>query len=589
MRRNIPSVFTQGTPHRKTSLRQLAGIPESLPLLPSTSKLGLVNVEVEQALLGVDGDGVAILDETDGTTDRGLGHDVTDQEAVRAAGEAAVGDESAGGAEAGAHECGGGLEHLGHAGSALGAGVADDNDGLFLLFDLVALESGDEIVLVVEDAGLADEAGAFLAGDLADGAAGGQGAAEDLNVAGLLDGVGQRPDDLLVGWEVGNLLEVLGKGLTRDGHAGAVDDALLEQELEQGGGAADVVQVSHDVLARWLQVGQERGAVRDLLEVLDVELDANRVGDGDQVEDGIGRATGDVDDDHGVLEGLASQDVRRPNVLLEQPLDGLTGRQAFEVLGLGLGRVRRGAGQRHTHDLDGGRHGVGRVHTATGTTAGAGVADDVKALVLGDLAGQELSVRLEGRNDIDVCVVLSPGAAGLDGTAVHHQTGAVDTTHGHQHTGHVLVATGDTDVRVVPLATHDGFDGIGDQITALQRVSHSLGTHTDGVADTNGVELEADQTGLLHTFTHPVAEIQQVHVTGVAVVPDRRNTDLRLVHILLCEACSVQHSLGSTLRDGLCDIAGDLIQSRFFAIFASGESSRKGTAGLKCIVNGDPS
>jgi hypothetical protein len=64
-----------------------------------------------------------------------------------------------------------------------------------------------------------------------------------------------------------------------------------------------------------------------------------------------------------------------------------------------------------------------------------------------------------------------------------------------------------------------------------------------------------------------------VHVAGVSVVPDRRNTDLCLVHILLCEARSVQHGLGSTLRDGLCDIAGDLIQSGFFAIFVSGQSS----------------
>lgn len=513
---------------------------------------------------------------------------MTDQEAVGAAGEAAISDKSAGGAEAGAHEGGGGLEHLGHAGPALGAGVADDDDGLVLLFDLFALESGDEVVLMVEDARLADEPGAFLAGDLADGAAWGQGAAEDLDVASFLDRVGQGPDDLLVGGEVGEVLEVLGEGLTCDGHAGAVDDAFLEQELEQGRGAADVVQVGHDVLARWLKVGEEGGAVRNLLEVFDVELDANRVGDGDQVEDGVGRATGDVDYNHGVFKGLAGQDVRGPNVLLEQPLDGLTGSQALEILGLGLGRVRRGAGQSHTHDLDGGRHGVGRVHTATGTTTGAGVADDVEALVLVDLAGEELSVRLEGRDDIDVGVVLSLGAAGLDGTAVHHQTGPVDTAHGHQHTGHVLVATGDTDVGVVPLAAHDGFDGIGDQIAALQGEPHSLGTHTDAVADTNGVELEADQSGLLHTFAHPVAEIEQVHVAGVAVVPDRRNTDLRLVHVLLCEARSVQHGLGSTLRDGLCDIAGDLIQSALVAIFVSGESSREGTAGSRSIVSSNP-
>ena len=45
----------------------------------------------------------------------------------RAAGEAAVGDQGDVLAEAGAHDGAGGREHLGHAGAALGAFVADDD------------------------------------------------------------------------------------------------------------------------------------------------------------------------------------------------------------------------------------------------------------------------------------------------------------------------------------------------------------------------------------------------------------------------------------------------------------------------------
>ena len=95
------------------------------------------------------------------------------------------------------------------------------------------------------------------------------------------------------------------------------------------------------------------------------------------------------------------------------------------------------------------------------------MADDVKALGLGDLLGKELTVGLESRHNIDIGVVLGSSAAGLDGSTVHHQTGAVDTAHSHQHTGHVLVTAGNTDVGIVPLSTHHGLDGIGNKVTTL--------------------------------------------------------------------------------------------------------------------------
>lgn len=106
-------------------------------------------------------------------------------------------------------------------------------------------------------------------------------------MAGFLDGVGEGADDLLVGGEVGDLLEVLREGFTGDGHAGAVDDAFLEEEFEEGWGAADVVEVSHDVFTGGLEVCKEGGAVGDGLEVVECELDTDRVGNGDKMEDGV--------------------------------------------------------------------------------------------------------------------------------------------------------------------------------------------------------------------------------------------------------------------------------------------------------------
>jgi hypothetical protein len=314
------------------------------------------------------------------------------------------------------------------------------------------------------------------------------------------------------------------------------------------------VDICHDVLAGGLEVGQQRGTVRDALEVVDGEFQPDAVGDG------VCRAAGDGDDDHCVLEGLAGEDVRGADVLPEQVLDRASRGQALEHLGFGVGRVGGGAGERHAHGLDGGGHGVGRVHAAAGALAVAGVADDVEALVLCDLAGDELAVRLEGGDDVDLLVLERLGAAGLDGAAVDHQGRAVDAAHGHDDAGHVLVAAGDGDVGVVPLAAHDRLDRVGDDLARLQRVAHALGAHGDAVADADGVELHAQQARALHALLDLVVEVHQVHVARVARVPYGADAHLRLVHVRLAHPRRVQHGLRRALRLGLRDVLGHRIE-----------------------------
>lgn len=86
------------------------------------------------------------------------------------------------------------------------------------------------------------------------------------------------------------------------------------------------------------------------------------------------------------------------------------------------------------------------------------MSDDVETLVFGDFACNELAVRLESGNDIDLLILEGLGAARLDSTAIHHERRPVHTSHGHDDTRHVLVASGDGDVRIVPLAAHDCLD-----------------------------------------------------------------------------------------------------------------------------------
>ena len=57
------------------------------------------------------------------------------------------------------------------------------------------------------------------------------------------------------------------------------------------GCSSDPVDILHDVLSTWLEVGKERYSVRDRLEIVDGEGDVDGVGHGDEVKDGVGRST----------------------------------------------------------------------------------------------------------------------------------------------------------------------------------------------------------------------------------------------------------------------------------------------------------
>ncbi len=75
-----------------------------LPLGEAGLQFSSGNAQRDRALLGVDGDFVAVLDDGDGAANEGFRRDVPDHEAVAAAAEATVGDEGDVFAEAFAHD-----------------------------------------------------------------------------------------------------------------------------------------------------------------------------------------------------------------------------------------------------------------------------------------------------------------------------------------------------------------------------------------------------------------------------------------------------------------------------------------------------
>ena len=128
--------------------------------------------------------------------------------------------------------------------------------------------------------------------------------------------------------------------------------------------------------------------------------------------------------------------------------------------------------------------------------------------------------------------------------------------------------------RVVPLGAHDRLDRVGDQVARLERVAHAVGAHRDAVADTPiGVEPHADHAGRRHAFLDLVAEVEQVHVAGVALVPDAADADLRLVHVGFGQAGAVEHRLRRALALGLGDSATVSVECGHGRNLSKGERS----------------
>ena len=104
-------------------------------------------------------------------------------------------------AQPGAHQRRGGRQHLGHAGPALRALVADHDHAAAR--DPALLDGGQHRLFLVEDLRRPGEAEAFLARELGDRAVRREAAAQDLDVAGRLDRIVPGPDHRLALREVG--------------------------------------------------------------------------------------------------------------------------------------------------------------------------------------------------------------------------------------------------------------------------------------------------------------------------------------------------------------------------------------------------
>ena len=133
--------------------------------------------------------------------------------------------------------------------------------------------------------------GLLVTRDLQDAAFGGQVAFEDHIAASGFERILEIPDDYLAR-RLGRLRGFLGDGPARNGDRVLVEHTALQHALGHEPVAARGEQVVGDELPARLQVGEQRRLLADPVEILDLQVHARFLCDGQQVQHAVGGTPG---------------------------------------------------------------------------------------------------------------------------------------------------------------------------------------------------------------------------------------------------------------------------------------------------------
>ena len=313
-----------------------------------------------------------------------------------------------------------------------------------------------------------------------------------------------------------------------DGMAG---DALVQRaghrgELgEQRGQAAGVVEVLHQVLPRWPDVGQPRDAAGDGVEVVQGQGDAGAAGDGDQVDQRVRRA---AEREHGrrrVLERLAGEDRLRGLVVPDHVDDALAGVDGHPVVGGVDGGDRRGAGQRHAERFGGAGHRGGGAHR------------HAVARRPGDAFFEVLQVAVGG--DAGPVVVPDPPHVGAAADSLPPVVAAEHRARGDEDRRDVRARRAhDEGGRGLVAAAHEhrAVEGVGaEQLFCLHRQQvavHHRRRLLERLAERGDRHLDREAAGLEDAALDLFGALAQVLVAGVDAGPGVEDGDDRLALVL---------------------------------------------------------
>ena len=127
--------------------------------------------------------------------------------------------------------------------------------------------------------------------------------------------------------------------------------------------------------------------------------------------------------------------------------------------------------------------------------------------------------------DVDDGHVPALELARQDRAAIHEHRRHVEANHRHHQPRQRLVATRESNDRVVAVPAHGEFDRIRNHVAADERRLHALVTHGNTVRHRDRAELARRTASALHAGLHRLRLAHQRDVAGRGLVPARHHAD----------------------------------------------------------------
>ena len=293
-------------------------------------------------------------------------------------------------------------------------------------------------------------------------------------------------------------------------------------------------------------MAEVRGAGADLIEELQVHRHACLIGNGQQVEDGVGGAAQSHIAGQCVADGALVDDLAGRDALFDHLHNGHAG-VLCQLQALGVdGRDGAVAGQRNADGLAQAVHAVGSVHTRAGAAAGAAVAGAVFQLFVVDEACFIGTHRLEHLGEADLLAAVGTGqhgAAGADHRRHIHADGC------HDHAGHDLITVGHQHKAVQLVGHGHGLHAVADELAGSQRIFHAHMAHGDAVAHADGRDQDGGAACHLDACLNGVGHLIQVHVAGHDLTVGAHHADEGALQLFRGVAqCIEQTAVGRALH-----------------------------------------
>ena len=284
--------------------------------------------------------------------------------------------------------------------------------------------------------------------------------------------------------------------------------------FEQQRGSPQVVQVNHRSLAAGGKVGQDRCRLEDFLDVRQFERNGRLPGQGQHVENTVGRAACGSNGHSSVRKGISGKDVSRPQITGQQPSHQWPNRQALLPF-LGSLSWNRTAVRGHQADrFHGDSPCVERGCNATPPRTWASCTQDLIRLLLGHCPHARSSLRIVNIQDGHVTTVVTPRP---NASAAHQQSRVIQAGQCHGKPRSVLVAVVKTNHGIVPVGRDHTFSGVGDHVSRRETAIAPFMTLRDVVTNGRSSERETNQANFLAAFGQLAGKFVGVQITQIPV------------------------------------------------------------------------